>query len=167
LKEPTEEYWAHPLDDNLFEWHFTVQGPPATDFEGGVYHGRILLPTEYPMKPPNIILLTVLSYYVYVELLFYFTLSQSFRFMFFSSVALVSYTYLCKMQVRHLCLAVHSHVLCNFYTLPVSSLLTLNVGGGEYGTYWCQERRMNARFNKCCYSNSSNIFSSLPCPEQL
>jgi hypothetical protein len=26
---------------------------------------------------------------------------------------------------------------------------------------------MNARFNKCCYSNSSNIFSSLPCPEQL
>ncbi|KAJ9599455.1 hypothetical protein L9F63_010070 [Diploptera punctata] len=58
LKEPTEEYWAHPLDDNLFEWHFTVQGPPATDFEGGVYHGRILLPTEYPMKPPNIILLT-------------------------------------------------------------------------------------------------------------
>ncbi|PNF28086.1 Ubiquitin-conjugating enzyme E2 J1 [Cryptotermes secundus] len=58
LKEPTEEYWAHPLDDNLFEWHFTVQGPPATDFEGGVYHGRILLPAEYPMKPPNIILIT-------------------------------------------------------------------------------------------------------------
>ncbi|PSN56348.1 Ubiquitin-conjugating enzyme E2 J1 [Blattella germanica] len=58
LKDPTEEYWAHPLEDNLFEWHFTVQGPPATDFEGGVYHGRILLPTEYPMKPPNIILLT-------------------------------------------------------------------------------------------------------------
>ncbi|XP_067002782.1 ubiquitin-conjugating enzyme E2 J1 [Anabrus simplex] len=58
LKDATEEYWAHPLEDNLFEWHFTVQGPPATDFEGGVYHGRILLPPEYPMKPPNIILLT-------------------------------------------------------------------------------------------------------------
>lgn len=66
LKEPTEEYWAHPLDDNLFEWHFTVQGPPATDFEGGVYHGRILLPAEYPMKPPNIILITVLSCSVYI-----------------------------------------------------------------------------------------------------
>jgi ubiquitin-conjugating enzyme E2 J1 len=64
LKDPTEEYWAHPLDDNLFEWHFTVQGPPGTDFEGGVYHGRIILPTEYPMKPPNIILLTVLSCYI-------------------------------------------------------------------------------------------------------
>nr|CAD7403374.1 unnamed protein product [Timema poppensis] len=58
LKDPTEEYWARPLEDNLFEWHFTVQGPPETDFNGGIYHGRILLPTEYPMKPPNIILLT-------------------------------------------------------------------------------------------------------------
>nr|CAD7260163.1 unnamed protein product [Timema shepardi] len=59
LKDPTEEYWARPLEDNLFEWHFTVQGPPETDFNGGIYHGRILLPTEYPMKPPNIILLTL------------------------------------------------------------------------------------------------------------
>ncbi|XP_012271256.1 ubiquitin-conjugating enzyme E2 J1-like [Orussus abietinus] len=58
LHEATEEYCAYPLEDNLFEWHFTVQGPPLTDFEGGVYHGRILLPPEYPMKPPNIILLT-------------------------------------------------------------------------------------------------------------
>lgn len=58
LHEATEEYCAHPVDDNIFEWHFTVQGPPSTDFEGGVYHGRILLPPEYPMKPPNIILLT-------------------------------------------------------------------------------------------------------------
>lgn len=59
LQEATEEYWAHPIDDNLFEWHFTVQGPTATDFAGGVYHGRVMLPAEYPMKPPNIILLTV------------------------------------------------------------------------------------------------------------
>lgn len=59
LHEATEEYCASPLEDNLFEWHFTVQGPPSTDFEGGIYHGRILLPPEYPMKPPNIILLTV------------------------------------------------------------------------------------------------------------
>ena len=30
-----------------------------TEFDGGVYHGRIILPAEYPMKPPNIIILTV------------------------------------------------------------------------------------------------------------
>lgn len=59
LAEPTEEYYACPLEDNLFEWHFTVRGPPSTEFEGGFYHGRILLPSQYPMQPPNIILLTV------------------------------------------------------------------------------------------------------------
>ncbi|KAF5892613.1 ubiquitin-conjugating enzyme E2 J1, partial [Clarias magur] len=44
--------------DNLFEWHFSVRGPPDSDFDGGIYHGRIVLPPEYPMKPPSIILLT-------------------------------------------------------------------------------------------------------------
>ena len=34
-------------------------GPQGTEFEGGYYHGRIILPTEYPMKPPSIIMLTV------------------------------------------------------------------------------------------------------------
>lgn len=58
LQESTEEYYAQPLDDNLFEWHFTVRGPVDTEFDGGVYHGRIILPADYPMKPPNIIFLT-------------------------------------------------------------------------------------------------------------
>ncbi|XP_071440151.1 ubiquitin-conjugating enzyme E2 J1-like isoform X2 [Hetaerina americana] len=58
LKDPADEYFVQPLEDNLFEWHFTINGPPSTEFEGGIYHGRIVLPTEYPMKPPNIIILT-------------------------------------------------------------------------------------------------------------
>ncbi|XP_057679217.1 ubiquitin-conjugating enzyme E2 J1 isoform X3 [Corythoichthys intestinalis] len=58
LRDPTEHYHAQPLEDNLFEWHFSVRGPPDSDFDGGIYHGRILLPPEYPMKPPSIILLT-------------------------------------------------------------------------------------------------------------
>ncbi|NWI16318.1 UB2J1 enzyme, partial [Crypturellus soui] len=58
LKDPTDHYHAQPLEDNLFEWHFTVRGPPDSDFDGGTYHGRIVLPPEYPMKPPSIILLT-------------------------------------------------------------------------------------------------------------
>lgn len=47
------------FQDNLFEWHFTIRGPADSEFEGGIYHGRIVLPPEYPMKPPSIILLTV------------------------------------------------------------------------------------------------------------
>jgi len=58
LAEPTYDYFAQPLSDNLFEWHFTVRGPADTDYDGGVYHGRIVLPPDYPMKPPNIIFLT-------------------------------------------------------------------------------------------------------------
>ena len=42
----------------MFEWHFTIRGAEGTEFEGGVYHGRILLPPEYPFKPPNIVFLT-------------------------------------------------------------------------------------------------------------
>ncbi|KAJ8008929.1 hypothetical protein DPEC_G00083520 [Dallia pectoralis] len=58
LRDPTEHYHAQPLEDNLFEWHFSVRGPSDSDFDGGVYHGRIVLPPEYPMKPPSILLLT-------------------------------------------------------------------------------------------------------------
>ncbi|XP_065837843.1 ubiquitin-conjugating enzyme E2 J1-like [Oscarella lobularis] len=58
LRDPTYEYYAQPLEDNLFEWHFTVRGPPDSPYEGGIYHGRILFPPEYPMKPPSVILLT-------------------------------------------------------------------------------------------------------------
>ena len=59
MRESTEDFSAAPVADNLFEWHFTIRGANDSDFEGGVYHGRISFPTEYPMKPPNIILLTV------------------------------------------------------------------------------------------------------------
>jgi ubiquitin-protein ligase len=59
LSQPTAEYFAQPVEDNLFEWHFSVRGPADSDFEGGVYHGRISLPPEYPLKPPSIMLLTV------------------------------------------------------------------------------------------------------------
>lgn len=44
--------------DNLFEWHFTIRGSRDTAYDNGIYHGRIILPADYPMKPPNLILLT-------------------------------------------------------------------------------------------------------------
>lgn len=51
------EFHAAPLEDELFEWHFTIKVPDA-EFAGGIYHGRIILPAEYPLKPPDVILLT-------------------------------------------------------------------------------------------------------------
>ena len=50
--DPSDQYSAEPREDDLFDWHFTLRGPPNSDFQGGIYHGRILLPKEYPLKPP-------------------------------------------------------------------------------------------------------------------
>ncbi|KDO31760.1 hypothetical protein SPRG_03680 [Saprolegnia parasitica CBS 223.65] len=58
MTDPSDQYFAAPLENNMFDWHFTIRGPRDTAFEGGIFHGRILLPSEYPFKPPNIILLT-------------------------------------------------------------------------------------------------------------
>jgi ubiquitin-conjugating enzyme E2 J1 len=33
MASATADYFATPLEDNLFEWHFTVRGPESTDFE--------------------------------------------------------------------------------------------------------------------------------------
>ncbi|KAI9433983.1 non-canonical ubiquitin conjugating enzyme 1 [Lactarius indigo] len=56
--DPSTEYSAAPLEDDIFEWHCTLRGPSGTDFEGGLYHFRIRLPAEYPFRPPSIMLLT-------------------------------------------------------------------------------------------------------------
>lgn len=42
----------------LKEWHCTLRGPTETDFEGGLYHFRILLPADYPFRPPSLMMLT-------------------------------------------------------------------------------------------------------------
>jgi ubiquitin-conjugating enzyme E2 J1 len=56
---PSADYHAEPLETNLFEWHFTIRGPPAPSaYDGGVYHGRILLPPQYPLRPPAFRFLT-------------------------------------------------------------------------------------------------------------
>ncbi|KAI9671445.1 MAG: hypothetical protein M1831_004354 [Alyxoria varia] len=56
---PSSDYTAHPLESNLFEWHFTIRGPPPpSPYAGGLYHGRIVLPASYPLKPPSFRFLT-------------------------------------------------------------------------------------------------------------
>lgn len=58
-KAESSEFVAEALGSDLFEWHFAIRGPADTEFEGGIYCGRIVLPAEYPFKPPAFIFLTV------------------------------------------------------------------------------------------------------------
>lgn len=55
---PSDDFMSLPLEENIFEWQFAIRGPCDTEFEGGIYHGRIQLPSEYPFKPPSFMLLT-------------------------------------------------------------------------------------------------------------
>ncbi|CAK9071204.1 unnamed protein product [Durusdinium trenchii] len=57
-ESPSKHWTAGPATDDLFEWIFAVRGPPETDFEGGIYTGKIVLPVNYPLAPPSITLLT-------------------------------------------------------------------------------------------------------------
>jgi len=42
----------------MLEWHFVIKGPIDTPYRGGSYHGKLIFPSEYPYKPPAIMMLT-------------------------------------------------------------------------------------------------------------
>ncbi|KAF8710406.1 UBC-like protein, partial [Rhizoctonia solani] len=88
MNDPSHEYSAGPLEvsnalstletdslvgytissqNDIFEWHATLRGAPDTEFEGGLYHCRILLPAEYPFRPPSIMVLTPNGRFVLVS----------------------------------------------------------------------------------------------------
>ena len=59
LAKPSHRFTARPVrDDDLREWHFTLRGAPDSDFAGGLYHGRIQLPADYPLSPPSFYFIT-------------------------------------------------------------------------------------------------------------
>ena len=54
LGNSTEHIRLAPCRGNLHEWHFTIAGPPGSVYEGGLYHGRVLLPADYPASAPRL-----------------------------------------------------------------------------------------------------------------
>lgn len=49
---------ASPSDDNFYRWDGVIYGPEDTPYQGGVFHLDIIIPEEYPFKPPKITFLT-------------------------------------------------------------------------------------------------------------
>lgn len=54
LSNNTEHIRLAPCRGNLHEWHFTIAGPPGSVYAGGIYHGRVLLPGNYPQSAPRV-----------------------------------------------------------------------------------------------------------------
>ncbi len=57
-KNPLEYADTYPTNDDMLEWIFELFGPEETDFAGGVYFGKIVLPPTYPSSPPDFYMLT-------------------------------------------------------------------------------------------------------------
>jgi len=49
---------AKPLETDILSWHYVIEGPPGSPYAGGHYHGCIKFPSEYPLKPPSVMMLT-------------------------------------------------------------------------------------------------------------
>ncbi len=57
-KKPVENIRAAPKESNILEWHYVIEGPKKSCYEGGWYHGTLVFPSEYPYKPPSIQMIT-------------------------------------------------------------------------------------------------------------
>lgn len=57
-KKPVENIRAAPKETNILEWHYVIEGPKGSLYEGGFYHGIVQFPKEYPHKPPSIQMIT-------------------------------------------------------------------------------------------------------------
>ena len=56
--DPPPYIRAAPLESNLQEWRFVLQGPHDSPYEGGLYQGKVKFPDDFPFKPPSIYMLT-------------------------------------------------------------------------------------------------------------
>lgn len=50
-------YLAYDESD-LCTWYFVIYDLKDTPFDGGFYMGKVMLPKEYPLKPPDFVFIT-------------------------------------------------------------------------------------------------------------
>lgn len=48
-KEPVQYIEAVPDEGDLLTWHYCITGPTDSIYAGGVYHGKVVFPKQYPL----------------------------------------------------------------------------------------------------------------------
>ena len=57
-KDPLPSIIARPDTKNILVWHYVLEGDAASEYAGGTYHGKITFPSQYPFRPPAIVMVT-------------------------------------------------------------------------------------------------------------
>ena len=59
LNTETSKYFrVKQVGDSMINWIAVIMGPENTPYEGGLFHLDIILPENYPFKPPTITFVT-------------------------------------------------------------------------------------------------------------
>ncbi|XP_076108799.1 uncharacterized protein LOC143076809 [Mytilus galloprovincialis] len=45
---------AGPINDDMFNWEGSIQGPDGTPYAGGLFFLRLTIPSDYPFFPPKV-----------------------------------------------------------------------------------------------------------------
>lgn len=60
MKDPIKnpKVTVAPNESNILEVHYVIEGSEKTPYAGGIYHGKLIFPKAYPLKPPSVIMIT-------------------------------------------------------------------------------------------------------------
>ena len=60
LETDTPYFVARPSDTDMLTWHYVIFDlPENSPYFGGQYHGKLIFPRDYPLRPPAILMCTV------------------------------------------------------------------------------------------------------------
>ena len=55
---PVKGITVAPMENNILEWHYVIEGPINTPYEGGHYWGKLVFPPSFPFAPPAVYMTT-------------------------------------------------------------------------------------------------------------